>query len=107
MGLFREQKYGQGLFRKSPIDKLIPLFQRAAKAKARLSLLKRKAIDCDLIDLNLSLGVKQKNNSHDDNDDDDGSTLSLSMASSRLKEEANYATKENARRGASTLDLTL
>ncbi|OIS98104.1 PREDICTED: two-component response regulator ARR18-like [Nicotiana attenuata] len=93
---------------KDKMDKLTPLFQRAAKAKARLSLLKRKAIDYDLIDLNLSLGVKQKNNSHhDDDDDDNGSTLSLSMSTSRLKEEANYATKENARRGASTLDLTL
>ncbi|XP_016458998.1 uncharacterized protein LOC107782615 [Nicotiana tabacum] len=95
-------------WRINEMKKLTPLFQRAAKAKARLSLLKRKAIDCDLIDLNLSLGVKQKNNSHNH---DDGSTISLSLTSaispSRLKEDAHCATKENARRGASTLDLTL
>lgn len=69
-------------------------------------------MDCDLIDLNLSLGVKQKHNSHDnDDDDDDGSTLTLSLSSqrspSRLKEDVNYAIIEDARRGASTLDLTL
>ncbi|KAM3344341.1 putative Myb family transcription factor [Capsicum galapagoense] len=93
------------------IDKLTPLFQTAEKSQARiLSPLKWKAKDCDLIDLNLSLGVKQKSNNHDD-DDDDGSTLTLSLSSqissSRLKEDANYATIENGRRGASTLDLTL
>ncbi|PHT35985.1 putative Myb family transcription factor [Capsicum baccatum] len=93
------------------IDKLTPLFQTAEKSQARImSPLKLKAKDCDLIDLNLSLGVKQKNNNHDDGDDD-GSTLTLSLSSqissSRLKEDANYATIENGRRGASTLDLTL
>ncbi|XP_059298267.1 myb family transcription factor MPH1 [Lycium ferocissimum] len=96
--------------RSNHLDKLTPLFQIAAKSQARiLNPLKRKATDCDLIDLNLSLGVKQKNDSHDD--DDDGSTLTLSLSSqispSRLKEDGNYATIENARRGASTLDLTL
>lgn len=93
------------------IDKLTPLFQTAEKSQARiLNPLKWKAKNCDLIDLNLSLGVKQKSNNHDD-DDDDGSTLTLSLSSqissSRLKEDANYATIENGRRGASTLDLTL
>ncbi|KAH0720588.1 hypothetical protein KY290_005557 [Solanum tuberosum] len=102
------------IFGNNPIDKLTPLFQRAEKSHAKIlsTPLKRKAKDCDLIDLNLSLGVKQKHNSHDDdNDDDDGSTLTLSLSSqrspSRLKEDVNYAIIENARRGASTLDLTL
>ncbi|CAN4118203.1 unnamed protein product [Withania somnifera] len=98
------------IFGNNHIDKLTPLLQIAEKSQARiLSPLKRKAIDCDLIDLNLSLGGKPKSNSHDD-DDDEGSTLTLSLSSqispSRLKEDAN-ATIENARRGASTLDLTL
>ncbi|MCD7468102.1 hypothetical protein HAX54_005913 [Datura stramonium] len=102
------------IFGSNHIDKLMtPLVQIAEKSQARiLSPLKRKAIDCDLIDLNLSLGVKQKNNCHDDDDDnyddDDDSTLTLSLSSqispSRLKDDA---TIENARRGASTLDLTL
>lgn len=99
------------IFGSNHIDKLTPLFQMAEKSQARrLSPLKRKAMHCDL---NLSLGVKQKNNSHgdDDEDDDDGSTLTLSLSSqrspSRLKEDANYATIKNARRGTSTLDLTL
>lgn len=102
------------IFGSNPIDKLTPLFQIAEKSQARIlsTPLKRKAMDCDLIDLNLSLGVKQKHNSHDnDDDDDDGSTLTLSLSSqrspSRLKEDVNYAIIEDARRGASTLDLTL
>ncbi|CAN4126226.1 unnamed protein product [Withania somnifera] len=99
------------IFGNNHIDKLTPSFQIAEKSQARIrSPLKRKAIDCDLIDLNLYLGVKQKSNSHDD-DDDEGSTLTLSLSSqispSGWKEDANYATIENARIGASTLDLTL
>ncbi|KAJ8533780.1 hypothetical protein K7X08_007104 [Anisodus acutangulus] len=100
------------IFGSNTIEKLTPLFQIATKSQAKLSpTLKRKAIDCDLIDLNLSLGVKQKNNNHNHDDDDDGSTLTLSLSSqispSRLKEDVNYAAIGNARRGASTLDLTL
>ncbi|MCD7454482.1 hypothetical protein HAX54_024974 [Datura stramonium] len=113
-------------------DELTRLFQIASKAQARgfggngstslpdinlqkQNSLKRKVSDCEELDLNLYLGVKKPRNEetmwHDDNDN--GSSLSLSLSSSRvtrfIEDIANNidATTENARGGASTLDLTL
>ncbi|KAK2972096.1 hypothetical protein RJ640_010259 [Escallonia rubra] len=72
---------------------------------------KRKASECDELDLNLSLGVKSKNDQRqtDMEDEADDSHLLLSLCSpssvklSRLREEEN---NENSRK-ASTLDLTI
>ncbi|XP_055811713.1 transcription activator GLK2-like [Solanum dulcamara] len=118
----------------SPSGELTRLFHIATKAKARafdgngitsqpnleraITPLKRKVSDYDQLDLNLHLGVKPRNEETpnlDDNDNDNGSSLSLSLSSplsysktTRFIEDANIdGTTENARRGASTLDLTL
>lgn len=118
----------------NPGDELTRLFHIASKAQARafdvngitsppnlgraITPLKRKASDCDQLDLNLYLGVKPRTEETpnlDDNDNDNGSSLSLSLSSplsysraTRFIEDANIdGITENARRGASTLDLTL
>ncbi|XP_015087329.1 putative two-component response regulator ARR21 [Solanum pennellii] len=119
----------------SPSGELTRLFHIASKAQARafvgngitsppnlertITPLKRKVSYSDQVDLNLYLGVKPRNGfltpNLDDNDNDNGSSLSLSLSSplsysraTRFIEDANIDGKtENARRGASTLDLTL
>ncbi|KAK6779769.1 hypothetical protein RDI58_021953 [Solanum bulbocastanum] len=118
----------------SPSGELTRLFHIASKAQARafvgngitsppnleraITPLKRKVSYNDQVDLNLYLGVKRRNEvtpNLDDNDNDNGSSLSLSLSSplpysraTRFIEDANIDGKtENARRGASTLDLTL
>ncbi|KAF3627359.1 putative ammonium transporter 2-like [Capsicum annuum] len=124
---FPEIKDVLGSSRGNPSDDLTRLFNIAAKSQARafdgngiasspdleraITPLKRKVSECDL-DLNLHLGVRpriEESTNYDDNDN--GSSLSLSLSLSRATrfiEDANIdATTENARRGTSTLDLTL